>query len=686
MKSCRGNRVRRPEPGRAIPCFRLLARLVLLLALLPGVGHGLPRTGQLVCYDEQGALIDHTGTGQDGDLQAGDIWPAPRFFDNGDGTVTDHLTGLVWLWDGSCLGALTWQGAMMAAADAAGDGVKSGCEGLAGHNDWQLPEIGQLETLFNAGEAAPAGWLNRQRFRNVQAGTYWSRTPGANPYAAWTMDFASGEVRPAARVENHFCLLVRSSDRQGTPPPPRFRDNGDGTITDSLTGLMWLTDGSCLDQGTWEEALAAVVRLNEGTVRADCRGPRSVYRDWALPNRHELRSLIDHQRDLPALPADHPFTGVQTRYWTSTTVVPMPSRAFALNLASGALSPEEKNRSAAIWAVRPADGRTARKRAEEGEEQRGKKDVFLLLPVGQPLSIDWPPLRFTDHGDGTITDNITGLMWLQNPACFAAETWEDAVKVVAVLNREPEKLKCTEYAAFYSNWQLPEPAMLEELAAAAGDDEPAAWLNGQGAAHLVARDYWTAEKNPLNLYFAWAVNLRQGTLRNYPKSFELHLWPMRRAAITDPVAPIPLLTGNGLVEKLSLHQGEKLELSAAVSNAASPVPSIFQVWYVAPDGSSRWLTGEGEWVRQKTDLFVGNLFQLAPTPLFTADTTELGPGLYTFFLAVMPTEQWGGAEAAVISRFEATIIAGSGEDADGHADDGDEEAAEGRISEAVLVR
>ncbi|MFZ5767051.1 MAG: DUF1566 domain-containing protein [Thermodesulfobacteriota bacterium] len=678
--------MRRPEPGRAVPCFRLLVGLVLL-ALLPGVGHGLPRTGQLACYDEQGALTDHNGTGQDGDLQAGDIWPAPRFSDNGDGTVTDHLTGLVWLRDGACLGSLTWQGAMMAATDAGGDGVKSGCEGLVGHDDWQLPEIDQLETLFNAGEATPAGWLNRQRFRNVQAGTYWSRTTGSNPYAAWTLDFASREVRPVARVESHFCLLVRSLEGQGATPSPHLRDNGDGTITDSVTGLMWLTDGGCLGQGTWQDALAAVARLNEGDVAADCRGPRSAYRDWALPNRHELRSLIDHQRDLPALPTDHPFAGVQTRYWTSTTVVPMPSHAFALNLASGALSPEEKKRSAAIWAVRPADGRPARKRAEQEDAQGVKKDKFLLLSVGQSLSIHWPPLRFTAHGDGTITDNITGLMWLQNPSCFAAETWENALKVVAVLNREPEKLKCTEYAAAYGDWQLPEPAMLEELAAAAGVDEPASWLNGQGAAHLVARDYWTAEKNPLNLYFAWAVNLRQGTFRNYPKSFELHLWPVRRAGIGGPVAPVPLLTGNGLVDKLSLDQGEKLELSAAVSNAASPVPSIFRVWYVAPDGSSRWLTGEGEWVRQKTDLFVGNLFQLAPTQLFIADTTELGPGLYTFFLAVMPTEQWGGEEEAVISRLEMTIIADSSfEDTGGHENDEGKEAAEGRVREEVPVR
>ena len=65
---------------------------------------GLPRTGQSACWDTDGNLIDCAGSGQDGEQQAGTAAPAPRFSDNGNGTVSDTLTGLVWLKNANCAG------------------------------------------------------------------------------------------------------------------------------------------------------------------------------------------------------------------------------------------------------------------------------------------------------------------------------------------------------------------------------------------------------------------------------------------------------------------------------------------------------------------------------------------------------------------------------------------------------
>ena len=41
--------------------------------------------------------------------------------------------------------------------------------------------------------------------------------------------------------------------------------------------------------------------------------------------------------------------------------------------------------------------------------------------------VEWPSPRFNDNGDGTITDNLTGLIWLKNAACFAIRTWFEAL-------------------------------------------------------------------------------------------------------------------------------------------------------------------------------------------------------------------------------------------------------------------
>ena len=53
-------------------------------------------------YCPEGVVIACDNTGQDGETQAGVAWPSPRFIDNRDGTVSDELTGLIWLKDANC--------------------------------------------------------------------------------------------------------------------------------------------------------------------------------------------------------------------------------------------------------------------------------------------------------------------------------------------------------------------------------------------------------------------------------------------------------------------------------------------------------------------------------------------------------------------------------------------------------
>ncbi|MGQ9500071.1 MAG: hypothetical protein ACUVQ6_06945, partial [Dissulfurimicrobium sp.] len=94
----------------------VLAIVALMLCLTAGLSSAgtveLPQTGQTTCYDANGTEIPCANTGQDGDLQKGAAWPAQRFTDNNDGTVTDNLTGLVWLKDANCFGQKTWANAL----------------------------------------------------------------------------------------------------------------------------------------------------------------------------------------------------------------------------------------------------------------------------------------------------------------------------------------------------------------------------------------------------------------------------------------------------------------------------------------------------------------------------------------------------------------------------------------------
>ena len=137
-----------------------------------------------------GAVIPCAGTGQDGKLRPGVPWPVPRFEDNGDGTVTDMLTGLVWLKNANCFGERTWVNAL---ADA--NGLASGACGLTDGSvarDWRLPSVNELHSLvdyeyYGAALSNAAGtgqWTEGDAFSGVQSN--WDDYHWSSSSSAWT--------------------------------------------------------------------------------------------------------------------------------------------------------------------------------------------------------------------------------------------------------------------------------------------------------------------------------------------------------------------------------------------------------------------------------------------------------------------------------------------------------------------
>ncbi|MBF0439765.1 MAG: DUF1566 domain-containing protein, partial [Magnetococcales bacterium] len=109
-------------------------------------------------------------------------------------------------------------------------------------------------------------------------------------------------------------------------PTPRFTDNGNGTITDNLTMLVWMKNAFCFGGMNWASALAKVAGLNARTE--NCTGYMTgTHVDWRLPNREELLSLIDYRQSSLALPSEHKFLSVLSKgslydcyYWSSTSL------------------------------------------------------------------------------------------------------------------------------------------------------------------------------------------------------------------------------------------------------------------------------------------------------------------------------------------------------------------------------
>ncbi len=346
----------------------------------------LSRTGQTGCWDTNGnpCTCGASGcSGLDGGSQAGVAWPNPRFSDNGNGTMMDNLTGLIWAKSPLTL-LRTWADALSYADNLA----------LGGHDDWRLPNINELESLVNAQEPDQAAWLNARGFINVQPNYYWSSSTytGATGYA-WYADMADGKINYTnhSKTDSWYAWPVRSG-RQDlpdtdfpanpwktgqtasydpvddgafqmgamTPVSVRFTDNGDGTVTDNLTGRMWLKDANCMNTyysasfpsgfGRWQVALEMIEGINDGTYASCSAG----YTDWRLPNRKELHSLADFSQSNPALPQGHPFDHVEVgppgfQYISSTTNTHSPDRTLGFRMGTGAIVDIDKFGSGTNW-------------------------------------------------------------------------------------------------------------------------------------------------------------------------------------------------------------------------------------------------------------------------------------------------------------------------------------------------
>lgn len=315
-------------------------------------------TGQDSCYNVVGSQIScpepgQTLFGQDANYQGA----APSYRDNGDGTVTDLNTGL--MWQQSPGSKVSWVDANANAASF----------NLGGHTDWRMPTITELYSLINFNgaegrtEAESVPFLDTAYFEfeygdlsigeRIIDAQYWSSTE----YVSTTMNgnqtvfgvnFADGRIKGyerdtnMRRVVNTLFLLYVRGPAYGVNA---FVDNGNGTITDQSSGLIWMqADSGASGAGprgngslNWEEALAWC----EGLSHAG-------FDDWRLPDAKELQGIVDYTRspDTTNSAAIDPLFSItsitdglgQTNYpffWTGTTHRAGPSADHAVYLAFG---------------------------------------------------------------------------------------------------------------------------------------------------------------------------------------------------------------------------------------------------------------------------------------------------------------------------------------------------------------
>jgi hypothetical protein len=319
----------------------------------PTEAYAIVDTGQATCYDDTGAvtcpLEDEAFFGQDGNYAG----TQPAYVDNGDGTVTDLATGLMWQQD---------PGDKMTYAEAVADADSFE---LAGYGDWRLPTIKELYSLIDFSGVDPSGcqpgddcettpFIDTDSFDfeygDTDAGerlidsqwatsTVYVGTTMGGDETMFGVNFADGRIKgypmsdPQGGEMNFFVIYVRGNADYGTND---FVDNGDGTVSDLATGLIWQQT----DSGTgmeWSDALGHCEAL-------DLAGSD----DWRLPNAKELHSIVDYTRS-PSTTGSAAIDPVFSAsaivdeggeidfgfYWTGTTHASLTGGTSAVYVAFG---------------------------------------------------------------------------------------------------------------------------------------------------------------------------------------------------------------------------------------------------------------------------------------------------------------------------------------------------------------
>lgn len=191
------------------------------------------RTGQTRCYNSSGTEIPCADTGQDGEIQAGEVWPVPRFTDNSDGAVNDNLTGLMWTKNSYAPGPAACNPGALKNWQTALDYVAClNDNGYLGYTDWRVPNLKELRSLIdysNVGYALSTG----HPFTNLASVPYWSSTTDSEyEDSAFPVNMSDGStmpypksaslrvwpVRDAITVQNnYFCDMDGDGHYCGSP-------------------------------------------------------------------------------------------------------------------------------------------------------------------------------------------------------------------------------------------------------------------------------------------------------------------------------------------------------------------------------------------------------------------------------------------------------------------------------------
>lgn len=282
----------------------------------------IPHTNQTSCFNANGTEVTCTNSGQDGAY----LNNLPSYTQNSDGTVTDNITGLMWQQtpDNNNDGTINSSDKMSQSE------AESYCNALSlgSYDDWRLPDIKTMYSLidFNGQDVSNyegSDTLSLNPFIDTNAFDFgygdvdageriidaqWATTSiyiaseSTRSQTMFGVNLADGRIKSYPVAGSYYVQCVRDNTDYGTN---RFVNNGDQTVSDSSTHLMWQKEDS-QNELNWEDAIDYCEALDLAN-----------YSDWRLPNAKELQSIVDYTKS----PDTTNSAAIDTDYFNATLII-----------------------------------------------------------------------------------------------------------------------------------------------------------------------------------------------------------------------------------------------------------------------------------------------------------------------------------------------------------------------------
>jgi hypothetical protein len=287
-------------------------------------------TKSIQLLPDTGETTSFTATfGEDNDYSIN----AQFYTDNGNGTITDNVTSLMWQKvDG---GEMTIENAVIYANNLS----------LGGFSDWRLPTPIESFSILNHQNNMPA--INTTYFTQTTAEYWWTSVfQSGDATKVWCTNSGGGignhpklETVSAGGVKRFHARVVRDANPTSTLTS-KFTDNGDNTITDNLTQLIWQKT-PVATANTWEQALVYAESLALANAS-----------DWRLPNIKELQSLNNESLTNPSV-STTTFPSIGTKnYWSSTSLPNQTTKAWYWNTQFGITTYDTKTNTNYVICVK----------------------------------------------------------------------------------------------------------------------------------------------------------------------------------------------------------------------------------------------------------------------------------------------------------------------------------------------